>query len=73
MVNGKNRDLLQNCLLAVKQEIDRLFPAQKPVSLHFIKPMQARGCSGHPSVEDHAILAAELTPFFKELLKDGKK
>jgi hypothetical protein len=30
--------------------------------------MQARGCGGHPNVEDHAILADELLPFFKKLL-----
>jgi hypothetical protein len=30
--------------------------------------MNARGCGGHPSVEDHAILAKELVPFFKSLL-----
>jgi hypothetical protein len=31
--------------------------------------MQAHGCTGHPSVNDHEILAKELVPFFKELLK----
>jgi hypothetical protein len=31
--------------------------------------MQAKGCTGHPSVEDHAVLANELLPFFKQLLQ----
>jgi hypothetical protein len=31
--------------------------------------MHARGCGGHPNLEDHAILAEELTPFYKSLLK----
>ncbi|WP_158267482.1 SGNH/GDSL hydrolase family protein [Adhaeribacter arboris] len=68
MVNGSNRTLLQNCLTAVKQSTDTSYPADKPVALYFFRPMQARGCSGHPNVEDHAILAAELEPFFKQLL-----
>lgn len=68
MVNGTSGVTLQNCLTAVKQKIDALFPSAKPVALHFFKPMQARGCDGHPSVEDHAILAKELVPFFKKLL-----
>ncbi len=72
MVNGEKRDLLQHCLMAVKQKVDMNFPAHKPVALHFFQPMQARGCSGHPSVEDHAILASELIPFFKKLLEDGR-
>ncbi len=69
MINGNDRILLQNCLTAVKQNIDALNSQDTPVALYFFKPMQAGGCSGHPSVGDHAILAQELTPFFKSLLK----
>lgn len=69
MVNGDNRILLQNCLTTVKENIDALYPQDKKVALFFFEPMQPHGCSGHPSVEDHAILAQELLPFFKELLK----
>jgi hypothetical protein len=59
--------LLQNCLEAVKSVVDAQ-KKTKPIALYFFKPMQARGCSGHPSVEDHGILAGELVPFFKSLL-----
>jgi hypothetical protein len=69
MASGSNRLLLQNCLLAVKQNIDEAYSSGKPIAVHFFKPMQARGCSGHPNVEDHAILASELEPFFKKLLR----
>ena len=68
MLNGAKRELLQNCLTAVKIQTDRQFKKSKPVALFFFKPMQARGCGGHPSVEDHAILAEELKPFFKKLM-----
>jgi hypothetical protein len=69
MINGDDRILLQNCLAAVKQNIDALYSSDKPVALYFFKPMHAGGCSGHPSVADHAILAQELIPFFNGLLK----
>lgn len=72
MVHGTNRTLLQNCITAVKREIDLFYPADQPVALYFFKPMQARGCTGHPNVEDHALLAAELLPFFKSLLKEKR-
>ena len=68
MINGSDRILLQNCLTAVKRKIDVLYPADKAIALFFFQPMQAHGCSDHPSVEDHAILAQELIPFFKGLL-----
>ncbi|MEJ7827313.1 MAG: hypothetical protein WKF91_03930 [Segetibacter sp.] len=42
--------------------------SDKQVALYFYNPMQAHGCSGHPNVEDHAILADELVPFFRKLL-----
>src|SRR5829696_58935 len=69
MMNGESRILLQNCITAVKNNIQQLFPGAAPVAVYFFKPMQARGCSGHPSVEDHAIMADELIPFFKPLLQ----
>lgn len=68
MMNGGRRLTLQNCLTAIKESVDALYPSGKPVVLFFFTPMKARGCSGHPSVEDHAILADELIPFFKKLL-----
>lgn len=68
MINGLSRTILQNCLTAVKEKIDSLYPADKKVALYFFQPMTAHGCDGHPSVEDHAILANELVPFFQKLL-----
>jgi hypothetical protein len=68
MLKGRPRDLLQNCLLAVKAQTDALYPAQK-AAVFFFKPMDARGCTGHPNVEDHALLAKELESFFSGLLK----
>ncbi len=69
MINGSNRILLQNCITAVKQNIDALYKSDKPVALFFFLPMNGGGCGGHPSVEDHALLADELVSFFKNLLQ----
>jgi len=69
MLNGERREILQNCLTKVKEAIDAQYPTDKPVAVYFFKPMQPRGCSSHPSVEDHAVLAEELIPFFKGLLE----
>jgi hypothetical protein len=69
MINGDDRIHLQNCLTAIKQNIDALYSSDKPVALFFFKPMHGGGCGGHPSVEDHAMLAEQLTPFIKDLLK----
>ncbi len=68
MVRGDNRTLLQNCLTAVSNNIKALYPSDKQLALYFFQPMKARGCAGHPSIEDHEIIAKELAPFFKKLL-----
>jgi len=70
MISGSRRITLQNCLTEVKHKIDSLYPSNKPVAVYFFKEMKARGCSGHPSVEDHSILAQELIPFFKKLISN---
>lgn len=68
VVSGASGTLLEHCLSTVKAQTDTAYPSAKPVALFFFKPMQAHGCTGHPNVEEHAFLAAELTPFFKKLL-----
>ncbi len=68
MISGERRQILQDCLTNVKKSIDALYPSAKPVAVYFFNPMQAKGCGGHPSVADHALLAKELEPFFKKLL-----
>lgn len=69
MMRGEKRDLLQKCLEKVKETVDKKHPADKPIALHIFKEMQARGCTGHPSVADHKIMADELIPFFRDLIK----
>ena len=73
MIQEKNRERLQNCLTAVKAGVDAANPSDKPVALHFLQPMRASGCSGHPNVDDHAILAQELLAFFKKLVNHGSR
>lgn len=68
MVSGENRELLQRCITDVKKAIDQLYPADPQVITYFFKPMKARGCTGHPNVDDHAILASELIDVFRPLI-----
>ncbi|WP_184542342.1 SGNH/GDSL hydrolase family protein [Mucilaginibacter sp. FT3.2] len=69
MIKDTSRQILQRCLLAIKKQIDTGYPNDKPVATFFFEPMEPHGCSGHPSVADHQILAEELKPFFGKLLK----
>lgn len=69
MVKNKNGKLLEDCINAVKNKINAAYPDSKPVEVFFFQPMEAHGCGGHPSVEDHAIMAEQVKPFFERLLQ----
>ncbi|QEC76966.1 SGNH/GDSL hydrolase family protein [Mucilaginibacter ginsenosidivorax] len=69
MIRDTSNTILQHCLISIKKQIDIIYPRDKPVATFFFKAMDAHGCSGHPSVVDHEILAEELKPFFEGLLK----
>lgn len=69
MVKLKNGKLLEDCISEVKNQINAAYPADKPAVVFFFPPMDARGCSGHPSVADHLIMANQVKPFFKKLLE----
>lgn len=68
MVKGAQRKLLEASLLRIKQRIDSIYPKSDHISMFFFPEMEPHGCSGHPSVEDHIILAEQLYPFYRKLL-----
>ena len=68
MIKGSKRLLLQNCLSTIRILAEKNSGIR--ISTFFFKPMEAGGCTGHPSVNDHAVMAKELYPFFKELLNN---
>jgi hypothetical protein len=71
MVSGSRNDIFVDCLNRVKRQTDAGYPGDNPVSIFLFKPMKAKGCTGHPNVEDHQVLAEEMLPFFKKLLVSG--
>jgi hypothetical protein len=69
MIKDDSREILQRCLNKVKMEINASYPADKPLTTFFFNPLNPHGCSGHPDVADHQMMANELKPFFEQLLK----
>lgn len=69
MVKNADGALLARCLTAIKQQTDAQYPAAKPVAVFFFQPMEPHGCTGHPDVADHQLMAQQLAPFFTRLLK----
>lgn len=72
MISGKDNDIFVDCLNRVKQQVDKAYPVDNPVKIFLIKPMTPGGCTYHPNVEDHKVIAGQLVPFFRDLLKEIK-
>jgi lysophospholipase L1-like esterase len=70
MIKGNSREVLEKCLITIKNQVDSIYPSDKKVETFLFTPMDAHGCSGHPSIADHLILSEELKPFFQKLLNE---
>jgi hypothetical protein len=68
MLSGAKRDLHLTCLQAVKAKAEALYRGKKPIEIFQFKPMVPKGCSYHPDLNDHEVLAEEVMPFFKRIL-----
>jgi len=69
MVGGERAVVFEDCLNKVKNAFAN-DKAHKPIQIFKFKPMTAKGCSGHPDVADHKVLADEYAPFLKSLLHE---
>lgn len=69
MINGERAVVFEDCLNKVKSAFAE-DKSHKPIQIFKFKPMTPKGCSGHPDVADHKILAAEYGPFLKKLLNE---
>lgn len=69
MVNGEKAIVFEDCLNKVKKAFAE-DKSHKPIQIFKFKPMTPKGCTGHPDVADHQVLAAEYGPFLKKLLHE---
>lgn len=69
MVKGAPRIQLETCLTKIKEQTNQAYPSDYPVTTFFVEALEGKGCGGHPSVGEHAKMAASMLPFFKKLLK----
>jgi len=69
MVGGERAVVFEECLNKVKNAFAE-DKAHKPILIFKFKPMTPKGCSGHPDVADHKVLAEEYAPFLKKLLNE---
>lgn len=69
MVNGEKAVVFKECLKKVKNAFAE-DKNHKAIKIFKFKPMTPKGCTGHPDVADHKVLADEYGPFLKKLLNE---
>lgn len=63
MVSVDRNETLVSCLKTIKNNFK-----DKNIALFQFDKLYVNGCNYHPSIEDHKLLAEQLTPFFKNIL-----
>ncbi|MXO05121.1 SGNH/GDSL hydrolase family protein [Flavobacterium sp. HBTb2-11-1] len=69
MVGAERAVVFEDCLNKVKNAFAN-DKSHKPIQIFKFKPMTPNGCSGHPNVADHKVLAEEYGSFLKKLLNE---
>lgn len=67
MANAKLTAFQQKCLTGIVGHLNR--QGDKRVYSYFFSRSFNRGCGGHPSLAEHALIAGELTAFIKQTLR----
>jgi hypothetical protein len=67
MLDTSNNKILMDCLVRVKTEAEKSVSGLKPVQLFSFSKTYRSGCLGHPSLEEHALMAEEFAAFLKEM------
>lgn len=71
MVQGDKNYTFLSCLQQVKDVIEAQYPQDHKIEIFSFQPMAAGGCTGHPNVEDHKLMADQLTPFIRNLIQNN--
>jgi len=70
MITEAKSELLLSCLESVKNSSALQFPARKKIGIFEFEAVTASGCSGHPTIAEHKLMAEQLIPFMKGIVAD---
>ena len=67
MIEVKRSETLLMCLETVKTEVTQQYPGSKEIEIFRFTAVPSTGCSGHPTIEEHKMMASQLIPFLREM------
>jgi lysophospholipase L1-like esterase len=68
MLNGNKAAIMLTCLETVKGRAKDVYSNKPAIEIFKFETMVPKGCSYHPDIADHEVMARQLIPFFRRLL-----
>jgi hypothetical protein len=68
MLNGPKGPLMLTCLERVQSRCREVYAGKKGIQIFRFQPMEPKGCSYHPDLKDHEVMAKQLEPFLRRIL-----
>lgn len=68
MVSDKSAEELVMCLEMIKTKAARQYPGRKEIAVFRFSAVPSTGCSGHPTIDEHKMMAAQLLPYLQEVV-----
>ncbi len=70
MLSGEKKIILEKALKKVQKHFKK-DAMHRPILVYVFKTVMANGCTGHPNVADHKLMADQLFPFFQKILYEN--
>jgi len=65
MIADSRSEMLLMCLQSVKAKANLQYPGYKGIDLFRFAQVPSTGCTGHPTIEEHKMMASQLIPFLR--------
>ncbi|UOB18133.1 SGNH/GDSL hydrolase family protein [Abyssalbus ytuae] len=69
MMEGEKSEILNKCLKDVKKYFDENSESKKEIAIYSFEAAFPHGCTSHPDIKDHKVMAEKLIPFYKKFLE----
>jgi len=70
MVADHRSKMLDACLSSVKSKASAQFAVKHRIRIFSFGEVSSTGCTGHPTIAEHKLMAAQLLPFIKQVLDE---
>jgi lysophospholipase L1-like esterase len=68
MISDERAQVLYMCLKKIKTKAAQQYPDRKEIGIYRFSAVPSTGCSGHPTIDEHKMMASQLIPFLRNMI-----